>query len=76
MTEENQKRKREKYRVLLEGHTKAQHQHIIVKGKANAINDHGTKGHIKPHQRSHQTSGPGQCSLFNQKKKKLVVGDR
>ena len=47
VTEENQKRKREKkYRDLLEGHTKAQHQHIIVRGKANAINDHGTKGHI------------------------------
>ena len=46
MTEENQKRKREKNRDLLEGHTKAQHQHIIVMGKANAINDHGTKGHI------------------------------
>ena len=41
---ENQKR--EKYRDLLEGHTKAQHQHIFVRGKANAINDHGTKGHI------------------------------
>ena len=35
-----------KYRDLLEGYTKAQHQHIIVRGKANAINDHGTKGHI------------------------------
>ena len=35
------------YRDLLEGHTKAQHQHIIVREKANAIiNDHGTKGHI------------------------------
>ena len=34
------------YRDLLEGHTKAQHQHTIVRGKANAINDHGTKGHI------------------------------
>ena len=29
------KSKREKYRDLLEGHTKAQHQHIIVRGKAN-----------------------------------------
>ena len=46
MTEENQNQKREKYMDLLEGHTKAQHQHIIVRGKANAINDHGTKGHI------------------------------
>ena len=45
VTEENQNQKREKYRDLLEGHTKAQHQHIIVRGKANAINDHGTKGH-------------------------------
>ena len=46
VTEENQKRKREKCRDLLEGHTKAQHQHIIVREKANVINDHGTKGHI------------------------------
>ena len=43
---DRRKSKREKYRDLLEGHTKAQHQHIIVWGKANAINDHGTKGHI------------------------------
>ena len=43
---DRRKSKREKYRDLLEGHTKAQHQHIIVRGKANAINDHGTKGHI------------------------------
>ena len=27
-------------------HPKAHHQHIIVRGKANVINDHGAKGHI------------------------------
>ena len=41
----NQKRKREKLGPPGRVH-KAQHQHIIVRGKANAINDHGTKGHI------------------------------
>ena len=43
MTEENQNRKREKYRDILEGHTKAQHQRIIVRGKANAITIMGPK---------------------------------
>ena len=43
----------------MEGHRKARHQLIIVRGMTNAISDHGTKGHIAASQ------GFGKISPFS-----------